>query len=213
MPPIRGLRRTGKQGKILGVLTRTTLAVDTTMTTVSPFVDYTLTAPTRQLWNPNKPPTIKKNTVLVDPVNYTVDYINGKVTFLVANLVTDIIAVNLIEHMTVQEVGDLFNWTLDVKFDLADVTAFQDTFHQRLAMFRDWSGTAESHQTSGFWYSAFRDVAEFYVELFPDTGSNEHWIGAAFVDWGLKVPHAGVVDETLKFTGTGNLERVTTATP
>lgn len=200
-------RITGKNGKIRGVLSRTTVSIDTAMTNAGDNLNYTLPPNTR--WNPNLFPVIKKNTVLVPASSYTVDYVNGKITFAVANLITDTITINGIEYMTMQDVGDIFNWSLDAKVDTVDATAFQDSFHTKLSSFRGWNATAEGYHVNGYWFSAFSGN-EFYVEFYPDAAATERWVGAAFISFGEKVKFDAAVTEHMAIDGTGALVRLTT---
>lgn len=198
-------RISGKNGKIRGVLARTTVSVDTAMTNSGDNQTYSY----QSYWNPNLPPTIKKNGVVQARTAYTVDYISGEITFAVANLVTDVIEVNDIEYMTMQDVGDLFNWTLDAKVEVVDATGFQDAFAHRLSGIRGWTASAEGYHVSGYWWSAFEDAQPFYVELFPDAATTEKFVGAAFVDYGTQVKMDAPVTEKMMLNGTGEIRRAT----
>lgn len=197
-------RITGKNGKLRGVLARTTVSVDTAMVDSGDHKTYSY----QSRWNPNKSPVIKKNAVLVSTSAYTVDYVNGTITFAVANLIGDAITVNGIEWMSMQDVGDLFNWTLTAKVTTVDTTAFQDAFKEKRSSFREWSATAESYHVSGYWFDAFSGN-EFYIELYPDANALERWVGAVHVDDAPKVKMDAAVTESLNFTGTGALVRLT----
>lgn len=199
-------RITGKNGKLRGELSRTTVSTPQAMTNTGDNQNYTF----QSFWNPNLPPRIFKNAVEVARTAYTVDFIAGKVTFITPNLVTDAITVNDIEYSTLQNVGDIFNWTLDAKIDVMAATAFQDQFREQLSGFRNWNATAEAYHLSGFWFDAFSLAKPFYVELFPDANSLERWVGAAFVDFSKKVAFDSPVTETITLNGTGALQRLTT---
>lgn len=163
----------------------------------------------QSLWNPNKFPVVKKNAVVVSNALFTVDFINGMVTFLSPNLAGDSITVSAIEYVTLQDIADIYSWALDLKVDTVDVTAFQDVFHQKLSTFKGWTATAEGYKTSGYWFQSFQDAKEFYVEFYTDAVTAERLIGAAFVNWNAKVSHDAAVTETLTFEGTGNIDRYT----
>lgn len=207
-------RISGKNAKIRGVLARTVISVAETMTDGGAQTLYTLTG--KPYWNPNRPPSITKQSLGVGPFNpvdasaYTVDYINGTVTFLVANNVADVIKVNGIEWMTLQDIGDMFDWTLDLKIDTVDATAFNDQFAQKLSSFRGWSATAQGYHVSGFWFDAFYDdPAEFYVVFYPDGAATERFVGAGFIDNAISVKKDAAVTDSLTINGTGALARLT----
>jgi len=198
-------RITGKNATIFAQLARTDVVADTAMVNSGDNLTYSYNS----FWDPNKPPTIKKNTVLVDREDYTVNFISGTITFFVANLVTDAITVNDITWSTLVELADLFNWALDAKIDLADVTGFQDQYHTKLSSFRGWTATAESYHTNSVWFPYFDAALPVYVKLYPDVDVVQYFVGAAFVDFGEKVPHGGAVTDAIALTGTGALERRT----
>jgi len=198
-------RITGKNAKIRGELSRTSVTSYQVMTDSGDHKTYSYNS----YWNPNLPPSITKNTVAVDRNLYTVNYINGTITFTSANDPADVLRIKDIEYSTMQDVGDMFNWTIDAKLDVIPVTAFQDQFREQLSGFRNWAGTAEGYHVSGFWFSAFNLAKPFYLEFYPDAGALERFVGAAFVDLGTKVTFDAAVTESLTFNGTGELARKT----
>lgn len=216
------MRLSGKNGAVYGVLARTTVSVAATLTDGGAHTVYTLvvSAVTRKYWNPNKPPVITLQTGGVGPFNpvsaalYTVDYVNGTVTFFVANGASDVLKINGIEYMSLQQVGDMFDWSLDLKVGTVDATAFMDQFAVKLSAIRSWTATASGYHVSSFWYDAFAASpnAEFYIALYPDgaLASNERFIGAGTIDFMLDVKKDAAVTEKMTVTGTGAIVRETT---
>lgn len=200
-------RLTGKNGKIQAEATRTTISVAVTLTNAGDNLTYTYTG--FPLWDPSKVPVITKNAVVVDPSLYTVNFISGSITFAVANLVTDVIKANVFDYVTVADVADIFDWTVDAKVDVVDVTAFQDQFHQKLSAFRGWTGTAKAYHRSDFWFPLFNAAKPVYVKLYPDAAAVEYFVGAGFVSFAEKAPYAGAVEDDVAIEGTGALERRT----
>ncbi len=174
---------------------------------------------TRKYWNPNLPPVITKQThgtgsfVVQSPNLYTVDYVAGTVTFLAANNSDDVVKINGIEYMTLSEVGDLFAWTLDMKIGTVDVTAFKDTFAQKLSEIRSWTATISGYHVSSFWWDAFSDdtYPEFYVALYLNGASatSERWVGAGFIDFGVGVTKDTAVMDKITVNGTGAIAHLT----
>lgn len=211
-------RITGKNAAIYSVLARTTIAVAETMTNLGDNLTYTLTG--KPYWNPNNPPEITKQDLGAGPFNsvsavlYTVDYVNGKITFLTANNVADVVRVNGVEWMTLQQIGDMFDWSLDLKLGTADVTAFQDTFAQKLSQIREWSAQASGYHVSGFWFDQFNATnPEVYVVFYPDIGAGvtgERYIGAGTIDLSIAVAKDAPVTDKMTIMGTGQLVRATT---
>lgn len=202
-------RITGKNAAIYGVLARTTVGSPLALTNSGDNLTYALTG--IPYWNPNLPPVVRDNGATVSASGYTVDYVNGRITFLVARNPLNTIDVNGIEYMTLQQVGDMFDWTLDLKINTVDATAFQDQFAQKLSSIRSWQATASSYHVSGYWFDAFNaSRPEFYVALYPDGAGTERFIGAATIDMMLDVKKDAVVTEKLTVMGTGALARLTT---
>lgn len=217
------MRITGKNAGIYSVASRTTISVAAAMTDLGAHTVYDLfvSAVRKQYWNPNIPPAITRQIHGAGPFNpvsaalYKVDYVNGTVTFAVANNSDDVIKINGIEYMTLQQIGDLFSWTLDLKTAVADATAFQDQFETKLSSFRGWAATASGYHVNGFWYDAFNGTGpvnpEVYVVFYPDAGlvTNERFIGCGTVDWAGDVKKNSAVTEKMTVTGTGAIVRLT----
>lgn len=220
-------RISGKNAGIYAVASRTTLAVATAMTDAGAHTVYSLviSASTKKYWNPNLPPAITlqlHGSGSFNPVSaalYTVDYINGTITFLVANNADDVIKINGIEYFTLQSIGDMFDWTLDFKLGTTDATAFQDQFATKLSNIRSWGGTASGYHVSSFWFDLFLGVSpsddttpvnpEVYIVFYPDVGATERFVGAATIDFNLDVKKDVAVTEKMTINGTGAVARLT----
>lgn len=210
-------RITGKNAAIFSVLAKTTVSSPQTMTDSGDHQNYTL--PPNLYWNPNLPPAITKQTGGVGPFNpvsasaYTVDFVNGKITFTVANGATDVIQITGIEYSTLQQVGNMFDWTLDMKIAMADATAFQDQFESKLSTHRGWTATASGYHVSGFWFDLFNGTgpatAEVYVVFYPDGAALERFVGAGFIDMMLDVKKDAAVTEKMTINGTGAIAHLT----
>lgn len=198
-------RITGKNGKIMAEATRTAVTVDTTMVDSGDHQTYSY----HSLWDSSRPPTIKVNGSVVHPSLYTVNFINGTVTFATPNLISDTVTVNNIEWVTVANVADIYNWTAEAKIDLVDATAFQDQYKFKLSSFRGWTAMAEAYHRSDFWFPLWSAAKPCYIKLYPDAGGTEYFIGNGFVDFAEKAPSTGAVADSVKIEGTGALERRT----
>jgi hypothetical protein len=210
-------RITGKNAGIYGVLAKTTISVAETMTDDGAHTVYTLTG--KPYWNPNIPPVITKQVhgagpfTVVSAALYTVDYISGKVTFLSANNADDVVKVNSIEYVTLQSIGDMFNWSLDLKLNTTDATAFQDTFATKLSAIRSWTASAQGYHVSSYWWDLFAGTGgatpEVYIVFYPDVAGSERFIGAGTVDAAFDVKKDSAVTEKITFNGTGAISRLT----
>lgn len=203
-------RITGKNAKVKVEATRTSVVVAQTMTDLGAHTVYQY----QSYWDPTIPPVITKQTHgagpfnLVDPSLYTVDFLNGKITFGIANNADDVVKVNGIDWLTVADAVDVFDWTIDAKIDTVDATAFQDTYRTRLSSFRGWSGSAQAYHEGTLWFPLFNAAKASYVEFWTDAAGLERYVGAAFVSLAEKAPMGGAVTEAVTFEGTGPLTRL-----
>ncbi len=159
-------------------------------------------------WNPNIYLVVRINSVEVLRTDYSVDYIRGRIIFNSPNLPSDVIDANNFEYMTMQDVADLFNWTIDLKLDTVDTTAFQEVYRTNLSTFKGWTAVAEGYKVSGYWFQQFQDAKEFYFEFFTDADQAEYFVGAGLPSWSMKTPFDAVVTEMVSVVGTGHLEKI-----
>jgi hypothetical protein len=199
-------RFTGKNGKLLGVSTRTTVSSPETLTDVGAHTVFTFA---HRYMDSSIPPTILVNGGAALS-SYVIDYILGTITFSVAVLTPYTVTANAFVYNTLAEVGDLYNWTLDTKADDVDVTGFQDVWHQKLITHLGWDATAEGYKTSGYWFTAFTNGLNFYIAFYPDKNvTTEFFVGNGWIDWNTKVAHNAAVTETIKIKGTEAIARLT----
>ncbi|MEN6534636.1 MAG: hypothetical protein ABFD89_13290 [Bryobacteraceae bacterium] len=112
-------------------------------------------------------------------------------------------------RLTTNIVAEIDNWTLDVSTGLEETQAFGDTWKERSATIREWSGTAsgrfDSSDTNGHGalQTAFLGgttvTGRFYIN-----GTN-YYSGSAFVQASLTAPENGLITVNYTITGTGAL--------
>ncbi len=112
-------------------------------------------------------------------------------------------------RLTTNIVAEIDNWTLDVSTGLEETQAFGDTWKERSATIREWSGTAsgrfDSSDTNG--HAALQTAflggttvtGRFYIN-----GTN-YYSGSAFVQASLTAPENGLITVNYTITGTGAL--------
>jgi hypothetical protein len=197
-------RISGKTGKILAVSTRTVVSIAQTMTDVGGgHIVFILTG--KPYWDSNLPPVI-----LVDgtpsATAYTVQYVAGTITFSGSIGGGHTVTVNGIAYSTLLEVGDFFNWTIDAKVDNVDATAFQDIWKVKLSTFLGWVASAERYYINSYWFTAFGNGIDFYMQFFPQAASAECWTGNGYIDDSMKLTKDAPFTETIKLEGTGELQ-------
>ncbi len=205
-------RRSGKNGQILGQMSTTAVTGEAlTHNTVPEVIDgvtypaYSVFTATNALWLDN--PAVVLTETIASPVasqTRQIRYELGKVIYTPALGSGDTVNAAY-SYAVLMTVGNMYNWKMDVKLENVDVTAFLDGWHNRVATYRDWSGSADEYQTNDYWYAACTANNFFYVKLYPDIAVNQYWVGRAIIDWGVTTPHTGAVTGAIKFTGTGSL--------
>jgi hypothetical protein len=113
-------------------------------------------------------------------------------------------------RISTNTVLELDNWTLDVSTGLEETQAFGDTWRERTATIRDWSGTASGRfdpaDTNGH---AALSVDALAGDLLADArfyinGTN-YYEGDAFVQMSLAAAENGLITVSYTFTGSGAL--------
>jgi predicted secreted protein len=106
-------------------------------------------------------------------------------------------------------VAEIDTWTLDVSTGLEETQSFGDTWKERTATIKEWSGTAagryDKTDTNG--HVALNTAllggttasARFYID-----GTN-YYSGTAFVQAAINTTENGLVTVSYTFTGTGAL--------
>lgn len=111
--------------------------------------------------------------------------------------------------LSTNTVAEINQWTLDVSTGLEETQAFGDTWKERTATIRDWSGSAQGHfdntDTNG--HVALNTAllagttvsARFYVT------ASVYYSGTAFVQASIGASENGLVTVNYTITGTGAL--------
>lgn len=199
-------RYSGKNGKIMGVSSRTDVIVAQTMTDQGSHTVYVLTG--KPLWDSSIMPKVLVNGT-APAVAFVVDYISGSVTFASALGSGDVVTVNNFTYSTLIEVGDFRSWAVNGTQDIVDITAFQDEWHKKVSTFKAWSGTLEHLYVSSYLWNTFVASTTFYVKLYVDMNDSHYWVGDAwFSAKGMSVPFNGVITEAVTLEGTNELRYV-----
>ena len=104
------------------------------------------------------------------------------------------------------EIAVMTSWTVNGTLDVVDVTAFQDTWHQKVSTFKSWAGSCVGHWTgdAAFW-TAFTGATAVTLVLYIDSAATTCWTGTAFCNFSITTPFGGAVDFTASFEGTDAL--------
>jgi len=174
-----------------------------------------VTNATRRIINPNDPPTWTPTAgVALLHVNNT----NGMATWSGAPGVTTVHDNNgYILPTTIQKVGYLIGWNLNVALDMGDISSQGDHWKEAIPGMAGATGSAEAYFIEGeTWFRNLEDQLSatgeqyFLLKLFtydPDGDyTGDHYIcWVSFNSWDLNPTIGEVVKETVNFQITGDI--------
>lgn len=112
-------------------------------------------------------------------------------------------------RLTANIVAEMDNWSLDVSVNLEETQAFGDTWKERTATIKEWSGSASGRlditDTNGHialqtaLLAGSSVTARFYVN------SSNYYSGTAYVQGSFSAPENGIVTANYTITGSGAL--------
>ncbi|NBW14696.1 MAG: hypothetical protein EBR82_42525 [Caulobacteraceae bacterium] len=112
-------------------------------------------------------------------------------------------------RLSANTVAEIDTWTLDVSTGLEETQSFGDTWKERTATIREWSGTAagrfDNTDTNGHvalntaFLGGTTVSARFYIN-----GTN-YYSGTAFVQASVSAAENGLVTVSYTITGSGSL--------
>ena len=148
-----------------------------------------------------------------DMPSYKVDYLDGKVKFQTAleaihtSSVTRKVYAQY-RYAILSDIGDLFQFSVDLKTDAVNSEAFDDEWKEIIPNVKGWSGSFGGYRVNKFWFSRASKVdgSIWVLKFYNDRQQVEHLVGRAHLDWGLSVSKDATVNETITFTGTGELK-------
>ena len=163
---------------------------------------YYITNDAKRYWD--------KNTAVVVEVDatpeagVTIDYIGGRITFDTPLAGTETVTVSG-KYWTVSELAGFYNWSLDLTADMEDSTTFATNG------WREFTPTLKSFNVSAeaYWQDeTFQDrlAEEVVVSLYTNETSDLRYEGFAYITSNsIETPVDGLVQESVEFTGNGEL--------
>jgi hypothetical protein len=192
-------RINGKSGAIYAQSARTQVTVAAALTVKSGLVfELKVATVKKAFWDPTSPPTIVGGAVA------SIDYINGEVTF-VATPTTP--TVNGIWYSDVIQCGTFKEWSVNLDTEIADCSVLGEAWKSGTIGQKSWSGSMSGYYLNSTWFDAAIAGLPVYLKLFEDYANTVGVVGAAFVKWGVKVALNATVEETVGFTGVGELDK------
>ncbi len=165
---------------------------------------YQVVDPAHRYWPLDAEVTVKVNAVEVT-TGFRLERAGGYVEFDDVLGAEDVVTVSG-TALTLAQAGGFFNWSIDGDADDADATTFASQGWKEFARtLKGWSGSAEAYWGDEQFFDSLGKTV--VVKLFVDAGpAQDCFEGFAIINGdGIESPVDGLVQETVEFTGTGQL--------
>lgn len=123
----------------------------------------------KRLWDPNEAITIAGEgnpTLDKSWMDKGIDWFTGRVKLNETGL---IITTSGKYFSTLIEIGNAYNWTLDLSTDIADVSSFGDRWKKKKALQENWTGTFEKFAIDEYWFDIAKLAKIFLVKFYVET--------------------------------------------
>ncbi len=195
-------------GKLGAVYMKTT-ATSTTFTneaTTEIVADtrFRITNAAKRFWDKAAAVTVKKNGTTIT-TGFTIEYAGGEVVFDTALQPADTITVSG-KHWTMEQKLLCNNWSLDASQDLGEITTFASNgWKENLPTLKEFSVAVESYWPNNEFTAQFGD--EVALQLYVDSGANKYRYEcfAILNSESIETPVDDIINDSLEFTGVGNL--------
>jgi hypothetical protein len=139
-----------------------------------------------------------------------IDWLRGKFITTPAMGSSNTLTLGTIATCIMLPCGDSSDFSIDCKQGTADITSQMQTWEKTVATVRSWSGSATIFYKATDWWlrgpGGNTTEAPTLMRFYPAKGiGTEYWYGTAFVDWGIKVPKGGALEQSVSFKGVGPL--------
>lgn len=109
--------------------------------------------------------------------------------------------------VTTEQLGGVFEWSLDIKHNVQDKTAFQDEWERKTKGLKGWTASAKkwwSQDSQAFGYSFNTPLI---LKLFNNIDNDDCWAGWAWIE-GNKISNKvdGMNEEEINFVGEGLIQ-------
>lgn len=128
---------------------------------------YQIDATAKRYWDPNEEITLDAGlgTPTLDEswMDHGIDWLTGRVKLNESELT---LTVSGKYFPTLIEIGEAYNWTLDLSADVVDVSAFGDEWKKKTATQKNWTGSFEKFAIDEYWFDITKLAKIFLVKLY-----------------------------------------------
>jgi len=197
---------TGMTGAVYvsDVDTASVVFTDEATTPDAEYKRYQVTDADKRYWDLDSDITVEVDSVSVT-TGFTIERAGGFIVFEEARGAEEVVTVSG-EYLTLMQAGGFFNWSVDGDGEDADATTFASAGWKEFARtLKGWSGSADAYWGDAQFFDSLGQT--IVVKLFIDSGTNQDCLeGFAIINGdGIENPVDGIVEETIDFTGTGQL--------
>lgn len=157
------------------------------------------------------PSIIVGGSGLPDSFSYEWIPLRGKLIFTPALPATATVSMSAYATPKLYAQGDTVDFDMTVAQDFIDSSAQSQGWKTSESGLYGWTGKITAHwKSTQFWDSAiaFSLTYPVVMKLYPAKGIfTEYWLGAARLNWGIKVPLTAMVSQDITLQGDGPLIR------
>lgn len=165
---------------------------------------YQVTNAAYRYWPLDAAITVKKNGNAVTS-GFKLERAGGYVVFDTPLSGSDVVTVSG-TALTLVQCGGFFNWSVDMKADLQDVTTYASNgWKEQLLTVEGWSGSAEAYWGDDRFYKSLGEI--IVVKLFVDSGASQRCLEGFAIITSDSIESAvdEIVKEKIEFEGVGPL--------
>jgi len=123
----------------------------------------------KRIWDPNEPIALDAglDTPTLDEswMDHGIDWFTGRVKLNETGLT---LTVSGKYFATLIEIGEAYNWTLDLSADVVDISAFGDEWKKKETTQKNWTGTFEKFAIDEYWFDIAKMAKIFLVKLYTE---------------------------------------------
>lgn len=122
----------------------------------------------KRLWDPNEGITvagIEEVTLDESWKDRGIDWLTGRVKL---NETGETVTVSGKYFSALVEIGEAYNWTLDITADVVDTSAFGDEWKKKTVTQKSWSGSFEKFAIDDYWFDIAKLGKVFLVKLYTE---------------------------------------------
>ena len=193
----------GKLAKVRKSGTSTAFSGEAT-TSSGGYTVYQITNEAKRVLDRDVVPTVYKDAVEVSS-GFTIDYLNGKVTFSVPNGAGEVITLDG-KYMPMADVVDAHEYELSLNANLIPAPVFGSEFNKNVQGDKGASGNITEWVTTNFYFVEKLIAGELVViELYPQADQTPMKFWAAISADELKAAASGEQDQSISFESDGEI--------